>query len=890
MKDMTGLDEVTASLVAPEVGGGVEGMEISDEKDFPAKILEISEEKIMPAKILEISDEKDLPSNPLKEIVKTDAEKENGADNVDKVVNGKNGVLKIANGHSSEVKETADEAAVKTVAEGKLPTDISNGEKVSQVNGDAKSASAGDTILEDEPQEKESKDSTNILPTEEDSSANGVNCDQSTDEGQSKEEEEAESLIGDKEESSPVENGVHGPISEGIEEKEDVEVDANGEQTNATTSKEVNLEEEKKSTLDEKVEEKGEEQVVNNETKGDTSTPDISEAPEQSDQENQNSSKADRQSIESSKNEDDDAMEEDEEEVTEEKPENTPEKVAKEEEDSQDGCEAREPNKPEEEEEEEVSPASETDKPKAAVADDASGEEEEELDIDKSLEASLENLERELEEESDEVTHLEGPTREGSVDAKAGENGEKKKDESAPPVTGNSSDADDEGDSKMSTDQNDSEAEEPNAEEALASLAQIEKNTKRILDDDWNDESDSSRKRTADDGNAEPSVKKAKLDSEPKAEGTDEAAAMKKKIKKSLKKLKRSEIEEMIATKCVELLTNKSEVGKLRQQVDSYQETVERWKRRAGALSKQCTDLSTVMRKYITDSKTKGRDKVAPVRITRSVGLQVMTPDQRRLQQQRASANRLGRTAVPSTASPSGLTVSPAAARAPPSVGGLVPGSVTITPTKATTPITKKPSIDVVDLSDDDSPAPRAAAPRPAPPLTRQPVPRNPVQHSIRPRPSFRPQGNQLFSSRGMRPGSVRMGRPTLTGKAHPAPLPAMPNPQPNSPSWKLLPPRPALKISRVANGIVLSWNMNLNLNSHAGISSYQLFAYQEASHQRPEPSLWKKVGDVKALPLPMACTLTQFMRGNKYHFAVRAMDNHSRVGQFSEPNSILLN
>ena len=215
---------------------------------------------------------------------------------------------------------------------------------------------------------------------------------------------------------------------------------------------------------------------------------------------------------------------------------------------------------------------------------------------------------------------------------------------------------------------------------------------------------------------------------------------------------------------------------------------------------------------------------------------------------------------------------------------------LTSLPSQATTPITKKPSIDVVDLSDDDSPAPSHKAQPPAPPLTRQPAPRNPLQQSIRPRPSFRPQGNQLFNSRGMRPGTLRMGRPALTGKTHPAPLPAMPNPQPNSPSWKLLPPRPALKISRVANGIVLSWNMNLNLNSHAGISSYQLFAYQEASHQRPEPSLWKKVGDVKALPLPMACTLTQFMRGNKYHFAVRAMDNHSRVGQFSEPNSILLN
>ena len=52
---------------------------------------------------------------------------------------------------------------------------------------------------------------------------------------------------------------------------------------------------------------------------------------------------------------------------------------------------------------------------------------------------------------------------------------------------------------------------------------------------------------------------------------------------------------------------------------------------------------------------------------------------------------------------------------------------------------------------------------------------------------------------------------------------------------------------------------------------------------------LWKKVGDVKALPLPMACTLTQFLKGNKYHFAVRAKDVHTRVGHFSDPQSIAL-
>lgn len=60
-------------------------------------------------------------------------------------------------------------------------------------------------------------------------------------------------------------------------------------------------------------------------------------------------------------------------------------------------------------------------------------------------------------------------------------------------------------------------------------------------------------------------------------------------------------------------------------------------------------------------------------------------------------------------------------------------------------------------------------------------------------------------------------------------------------------------------SGIVLSWTMHENLSNHADIASYQLFAYQEG----PDPpnvngSVWKRVGDVKALPLPMACTLTQ--------------------------------
>lgn len=56
--------------------------------------------------------------------------------------------------------------------------------------------------------------------------------------------------------------------------------------------------------------------------------------------------------------------------------------------------------------------------------------------------------------------------------------------------------------------------------------------------------------------------------------------------------------------------------------------------------------------------------------------------------------------------------------------------------------------------------------------------------------------------------------------------------------------------------GIVLSWTMG-KTEDHETIASYQLYAYQEGT-AAPSALLWKKVGSVKALELPMACTLTQ--------------------------------
>ncbi|CAL1536883.1 unnamed protein product [Lymnaea stagnalis] len=122
----------------------------------------------------------------------------------------------------------------------------------------------------------------------------------------------------------------------------------------------------------------------------------------------------------------------------------------------------------------------------------------------------------------------------------------------------------------------------------------------------------------------------------------------------------------------------------------------------------------------------------------------------------------------------------------------------------------------------------------------------------------------------------------------HPAPLPSHQDAGNAPPNAKNRPPKPVLRISQVSQGIVLSWNMP-SLDDSEKIASYQLFAYQETETSIPKSTLWKKVGDVKALPLPMACTLTQFQQGNKYHFAVRAVDQYGRCGLYSDSSSIFL-
>lgn len=96
--------------------------------------------------------------------------------------------------------------------------------------------------------------------------------------------------------------------------------------------------------------------------------------------------------------------------------------------------------------------------------------------------------------------------------------------------------------------------------------------------------------------------------------------------------------------------------------------------------------------------------------------------------------------------------------------------------------------------------------------------------------------------------------------RVHPAPLPLTPT-QISKPGQKKIPPRPSIKVNNVQTGIIVSWTVDTLSIEHADINSYQIYAY-EVTANPPSIDNWRPVGDVKALLLPMAVTLTQFQEG----------------------------
>ncbi|XP_013925467.1 PREDICTED: activating transcription factor 7-interacting protein 2 [Thamnophis sirtalis] len=123
--------------------------------------------------------------------------------------------------------------------------------------------------------------------------------------------------------------------------------------------------------------------------------------------------------------------------------------------------------------------------------------------------------------------------------------------------------------------------------------------------------------------------------------------------------------------------------------------------------------------------------------------------------------------------------------------------------------------------------------------------------------------------------------------------LPALPSVEPDPAPWEDLgdsppPQKLDLVVAQVnqPKGIALQWNVRCVDPRCAPIESFSLFICLE-DVSNGSTSEWKRTSVIKALPLPMACSLSQFPRSVKCHFTMRAKDVHGRHGPFCDVQSI---
>ncbi|XP_070501912.1 enolase-phosphatase E1-like [Chironomus tepperi] len=384
------------------------------------------------------------------------------------------------------------------------------------------------------------------------------------------------------------------------------------------------------------------------------------------------------------------------------------------------------------------------------------------------------------------------------------------------------------------------------------------------------------------------------------------------KFASSIGKLSRSDLEELLLEKITESIVFRSESTELRTKCEKQDEIIDNLKQRIQSITKQYNDLDMIHKRIVKDLKERPDQPITPVKITRAVGLQVYQPhnsnnsnnlkqkvtsttnkptakrpndsdlSEKEAEAKRKKSNKIITPMRPPLSEKEKASLEKQEATIEQKIRTKVIKSDTVSSPTSTKPtpngMAKTQSMErshlsstqSIDLTDEDD--------TPLSMMTQQP----PALVAI--------QKNSFMSPRGlMRPMSaVRGPSPNILNRQglsrHPAPLPQTPVQQ-NHPSMKKIPPRPTIKINNVQNGIIVSWTVDTLTPEHAEIHSYQIYAYEE-TRSVPTTESWKHVGDVKALLLPMAVTLTQFQEGQKYHFAVRAVDIHRRMGQFSLPKT----
>lgn len=324
-------------------------------------------------------------------------------------------------------------------------------------------------------------------------------------------------------------------------------------------------------------------------------------------------------------------------------------------------------------------------------------------------------------------------------------------------------------------------------------------------------------------------------------------------------KLSRPELEELLIEKITECFLFSSENATLRMRIEKQEMICESLKSRMESLKKQYNDLDMIHKRIMKDLSERPGSSITPVKITRAVGLQVYQPassSQLKRKNEEIIGN-LSKTSELKVITPEQkrrkvTPLRPALSETQKKQieqKNMIEGqqlkeditktlinsqSVTLTARKSTSISNGSQSIDLTDEDDNIVSSYKNI----------------PVNQQIQLPPAL-VAINPQTGARG------------YLVKVYPPPLP-------NAiildkPGIKKFAPKPTISIIKTAqkNGIIVQWKIEgYDLNIHSEIKSYEIYAYEADSANMNSVKNWRRVGDVAALPLPMAITLTQFAEG----------------------------
>ena len=320
-----------------------------------------------------------------------------------------------------------------------------------------------------------------------------------------------------------------------------------------------------------------------------------------------------------------------------------------------------------------------------------------------------------------------------------------------------------------------------------------------------------SKKRTAEIVDVDVVSKKSKVDRKLSSEHSQAPNGKVKNLKKKVEKLSQEKLEEFSLEQVTRVFNHKAKIAKLKSRNDKCKVGIAFRQQQTEALNKQVKNLSNVVRRYLIEARTNTGHSKTVQRITRSVGLQVMPrQEQARKQPKRPTLPKDSRPMMVKHSAGashpklkvavqtinSGVKINEPNINKPQSA--IVKAKVNLSPKHDSAPQPK-----IVDLSDDESPAPSAhvaVASKISQPL---------------------PAASDKSNFGHLR--TVVTVRNTVAEPRHP--VPSLLNF--SNPHLQTLPPRPILKITKEAQSVRLSWTMNLNIKDQGLISSYQIYAYK---------------------------------------------------------------